>query len=163
MSKKGFTLIELLVVVAIIGILAGIVLASLGSARTSAYDAKVKAQLRNMLTAAEVIYNSSGNYDTVCDPTSEAGKLFHNSYAVGGTWGGAGQCLSSGTVGYSGWPPGAAALATKATTPFQWAASIPLRSGTVAAPQYFCVDSTGKAQIQTSRGTDFSPLTVQCN
>ena len=44
-NKEGFTLIELLVVVAIIGILATVVLASLGSATSRATDAKKVAEI----------------------------------------------------------------------------------------------------------------------
>jgi len=64
--KKGFTLIELLVVVAIIGILASVVLASLNSARAKGADAAVKANLSGMRAQAELFYDTGSTYTGVC-------------------------------------------------------------------------------------------------
>ncbi len=51
-----------LAVIAIIGILAGIVLVSLGGARASARDAKRQADIRQIATAMELYYNDNSAY-----------------------------------------------------------------------------------------------------
>lgn len=59
-NKKGFTLIELLVVVAIIGILAGIVLVSLNSARNRADKASLQSSLSSIMPVASMCINDGG-------------------------------------------------------------------------------------------------------
>lgn len=61
-SRRGFTLIELLVVIAIIGILAGIVLASLGSVRGVTRDTERLSDIRTLQKALELYHAQNGRY-----------------------------------------------------------------------------------------------------
>jgi len=58
MNKQAFTLIELLVIIAIIGILAGFIIVSMGGASSSANDSRRKADI-NQLSKAIMIHKTS--------------------------------------------------------------------------------------------------------
>ncbi|MCX6737820.1 MAG: prepilin-type N-terminal cleavage/methylation domain-containing protein, partial [Candidatus Parcubacteria bacterium] len=65
-SKKGFTLIELLIVIAIIGLLTAIVLVTFRGAPAKANDARIKADISQVRTQAEVIWTDTSSYATLC-------------------------------------------------------------------------------------------------
>lgn len=83
---RGFTLIELLVVVAIIGVLASVILASLNSARAKSRDSRRIADLRNIQNAMELFYGQAEKY-----PRSPG----HAQWS--GHWENFSQCLESAT------------------------------------------------------------------
>lgn len=80
-TTKGFTLVELLVVIAIIGILASIIMVSLGSAKGKSRDAKRQADIKNIQLALSLYYNDNGFYPKNIYSTS--GTAPNNGLAPG--------------------------------------------------------------------------------
>lgn len=63
----GFTLIELLVVIAIIGLLASVVIVSLGDSRSRAKDSAIQSSLLEVAKVSESYAGDIGTYEGVCN------------------------------------------------------------------------------------------------
>lgn len=61
-QDSGFTIIELLLVIVLIGVLAGIVMLSLGDQTGKARDAKRKSDVKAVQNALQLYYNHFGNF-----------------------------------------------------------------------------------------------------
>lgn len=131
--KKGFTLIELLVVIAIIGILSSVVLASLNTARGKGADAASKANLNNMRAQAEIIYDNTSSYATVCSDPNVVKAVTSAASAQGLTWTSAtNNAVAVACTNSSG----------------AWAAWVNLAKG-AGGTNYWCVDNTGTSIQKT--------------
>lgn len=138
--KKGFTLIELLVVVAIIGILASVVLASLNSARTKGSNAAVKANLSGIRAQAEILYDTASSYASICADATVVSALDAASTA------GAGNTTSDECYNEAA----------------GWVAEVPLRAAEGTSVSW-CVDSNGKSLgITAAQDTAIDAATDRC-
>lgn len=124
-SLNGFTLIELLVVVAIIGILASVVVASLADVKVKTGNTAVISNLNNLRAQAEIFFNEHANYNNLCDDSR---------FILGFT------AASNAGVG---------ATPVCNSTTEAWAVSVQLREaeGTLS---HWCVDSTNASRGETA-------------
>ncbi len=130
-------MIELLVVVAIIGVLASVVLASLNTARSKGSDAAIKANLANMRPQAEIYYDENNNYGTAdyydaagaCDT---AGTGVFSDLTIRSAFAAAETASGS-----------AAGVCAYVNTGGDWAVSMPLKSDNTKS---WCVDSSGASK-----------------
>ena len=153
--KRGFTLIELLVVVAIIGILASVVLASLNTARSKGADTAIKSNLAGIRTQGEVLYSDFNCYGdaTSCNSAAKTiatcptavttdNSLFDNSTVLNAII--AAKKASDGAD--------ASAKCSEAAAGTAWAVSVKLKADPA---KYWCVDSTGQSkEITGAHGAD---------
>lgn len=74
-SESGFTLIELLIVIVILGILAGVVVFSVGAITDRGTGAACKSDLKSVETAVEAYRAKQGAYPTGADSAARYAKI----------------------------------------------------------------------------------------
>jgi prepilin-type N-terminal cleavage/methylation domain-containing protein len=136
-SQKGFTLIELLTVIAIVGILAAIILVSLGAAKAKGEDAGIQGLMKSVQNQASIYHAQNGTFGAV------ASDCATGMFADATTYG-----LAKLVAAVQAKSSAVACFAT--VSPLGWAVSAQLKSD---ATKYWCVDSVGSSRQRTAAAT----------
>lgn len=146
-SKKGFTLIEILVVILIIGLLAAVVLAMLGSAQDKGSNGAIKASSDSLRKQAELAYNNnnlsygSGTMSTAtnCVSSPSANSLFNSSTSTDSAL--IAKMVQDINVKAGGNSSGTTLrVACSQTAPTNWAFAVLLKGSNAGT---YCLDSRG--------------------
>ena len=142
-------MIELLVVVAIIGILASVVLASLNTARAKGADAAIKANLAGIRAQAEILYADFNCYGDAAGCGAQALGVCPTAVTTNNSIFDNAQVISAVAAAKAATGAGlnACAEAAGGTT---WAIVTQYKSDLTKA---WCVDSSGKSKEVTVGGT----------
>jgi prepilin-type N-terminal cleavage/methylation domain-containing protein len=132
-KKSGFTLVELLIVIAILALLTTIVVAGTVNSRSKAKDAAIKATLGSLRSGGELWNDNNGTYAGFCADND------CNCASCSQDWR---NVCSALKVQNSGKAVNCNFSASNAG----WCAS----SQFIGSSNYYCVDSTNKAQTQAA-------------
>jgi type IV pilus assembly protein PilA len=106
-SRHGFTLIELLIVVVIIGILAAVAIPKFQQTKAKAFEAAMKSDIKNAMTAAESYFGDNSTYLGAPIPTGSVNVVLTEAQTATGVQYTATHLSVSGRTcrGYVGDPP----------------------------------------------------------
>ncbi len=135
--NKAFTLIELLIAIAILALLATIIVSGTINTRTKAKDTAIKENLNSLRSGGELWVNANGTYAGFCVDDD------CNCASCSTDW----KNICSVAKIQNG---GKAVNCTFSTGNAGWCASSQL----VGSTDYYCVDSTNKAQTQDAACSD---------